>query len=967
MSDPSEQGGRPLASTISHTEGNTQSTFHQPRRQRKDSASSDERTQGTKSTPSRRRPGTRKEGSSGPHVGSSRGARSTMQRSTSPSLVSPDMKPISYTRTGRVSKAKKGLKVHDCECGKSYTRAEHLRRHKKNHASETLICEYPDCGKTFYRLDLLQRHQERHGETGKDSQLDSYFSPQPSAEVEDQTTAVPQPPTIITALTPHHEYFSPVVASPIPETTPDPRYTPDTFRTPNLPSSSFNSRPFPRSSPNFNFSFNVNKAARFSPHLHGQPMPIQVEGLQGNPFHDPFSVSPSSGHASPYPNADYPYFSSSQASFNDTRWVIPSRSPISATSTGTYTWGSEARPVTHIPYVNPGYPMPGMTIPPALHSMSGYGPSYGPKLMAQRDEEEQSYLFPDQSFGMEQFADSSPFGQYLDTYWRLFHPSFPVVHRASFERMMAQSPMLRAAMIAIGMQYSNDPSAKRKSRILHDRCLKLLRQRDQETMCEEERLCDLQSLFLVELLSQYRARRAAKKLSSRFESLYFKVLANFRASTTNMMNELPMLAQPAHATNERWMQWIGLASQQRLLQCCFVLEYQQASLLARSSPSPTDSISGMDLPFPVHSAMWDAADFPEWAIACQQYPYMPALVQDVNSDFGASLFDPFQSSVLIAVHYNQANNSVSYITPPPDSIDHLLDPSILTQHRLFTAKLVQLTPVRSLLAVAGESWILSEKIPTPHAFNNHKASVRSWAEGLWVPAEPQIFPAKEALKLAIDILQQATATPSDQLRLELGADMGLYFATLVVWSITAIAHSRMVGPQPSRSHPMPHQTPSPLPYDGFSGGLMPATPTHLSATSSRTSQSPNPMHPSTTGLIPTSHSSPIVPTSHGMMFSEINATTEEFLSNAKVELEYLGLVPIWPRDVMQWQHGCSALLRWVKMRLRSGAFDARDSVVGAGPTSASTGHGGDGQGELLDGVINVLDKMISHGWEGWGI
>jgi hypothetical protein len=40
--------------------------------------------------------------------------------------------------------------------------------------------------------------------------------------------------------------------------------------------------------------------------------------------------------------------------------------------------------------------------------------------------------------------------------------------------------MLRAAMIAIGAQYSNDPSAKRQSRILHDRCLKFL-----------ERVCSL--------------------------------------------------------------------------------------------------------------------------------------------------------------------------------------------------------------------------------------------------------------------------------------------------------------------------------------------------------------------------------------------------------------------------------------------------------------------------------------------
>ena len=64
-------------------------------------------------------------------------------------------------------------------------------------------------------------------------------------------------------------------------------------------------------------------------------------------------------------------------------------------------------------------------------------------------------------------------------------------------------------------------------------------------------------------------------------------------------------------------------------------------------------------------------------------------------------------------------------------------------------------------------------------------------------------------------------------------------------------------------------------------------------------------------------------------------------------------------------------MRWVKMRLRNGAKEARDSVIaptlGAGPTSAGTGRGGDGFGELLDGVIGVLEKIMGRGWEGWGV
>lgn len=43
-----------------------------------------------------------------------------MQRSTSPTQMSPDSS-VHYTRTGRISKAKKGLKVHHCDCGRVRT------------------------------------------------------------------------------------------------------------------------------------------------------------------------------------------------------------------------------------------------------------------------------------------------------------------------------------------------------------------------------------------------------------------------------------------------------------------------------------------------------------------------------------------------------------------------------------------------------------------------------------------------------------------------------------------------------------------------------------------------------------------------------------------------------------------------------------------------------------------------------
>ncbi|KAL2811140.1 hypothetical protein BJX63DRAFT_293264 [Aspergillus granulosus] len=87
-----------------------------------------------------------------------------MPRTTAPAEIPL---PITYTpTTHRISKAKKGKRVHACEfpgCDKVFTRAEHRRRHELNHNPEALYrCTQTGCKKSFHRSDLLTRHMERH-------------------------------------------------------------------------------------------------------------------------------------------------------------------------------------------------------------------------------------------------------------------------------------------------------------------------------------------------------------------------------------------------------------------------------------------------------------------------------------------------------------------------------------------------------------------------------------------------------------------------------------------------------------------------------------------------------------------------------------------------------------------------------------------------------------------------------------
>jgi hypothetical protein len=103
-----------------------------------------------------------------------------MPRATAPAEIPL---PITYTpTTHRISKAKKGKRVHACEypgCPKVFTRAEHKRypipptvlsflvltlrrRHELNHNPEALYrCTQTGCKKSFHRSDLLARHMER--------------------------------------------------------------------------------------------------------------------------------------------------------------------------------------------------------------------------------------------------------------------------------------------------------------------------------------------------------------------------------------------------------------------------------------------------------------------------------------------------------------------------------------------------------------------------------------------------------------------------------------------------------------------------------------------------------------------------------------------------------------------------------------------------------------------------------------
>jgi hypothetical protein len=213
-------------------------------------------------------------------------------------------------------------------------------------------------------------------------------------------------------------------------------------------------------------------------------IPLPIDGDQmgwGEAYSQSPACSSSSGYGSPNISGDYSLYTfsafdhgnnrtrtPSNASNND-HWSYTPRSPVSSISTMPHTWASDDK--SCLAYLT-SYPTSSLGIPSTIDAMVGYG-QFEPRTMMQRDEDEAGILFRDQPYGMGQVTNTFSSEQYLNNYWRLFHPTFPIVHRSTFGSL-SSSPLLCAAMIAIDGQYSNDTSAKRNSRLLHDRCIKML-------------------------------------------------------------------------------------------------------------------------------------------------------------------------------------------------------------------------------------------------------------------------------------------------------------------------------------------------------------------------------------------------------------------------------------------------------------------------------------------------------------
>ena len=681
--------------------------------------------------------------------------RDTMSQSTSPSTNAR------RTRTGRVSKAAKGMPVHHCECGKTYTRAEHLRRHRQNHEPGAFSCDVSRCDRTFSREDLLIRHKAKHNEFPESSEPSMLSVNRPS----------PNPGNALQSLYPANTGV------------------PHEAR-PHAGSHSH------RSSSSSGATVRKGHASVAEPSL---PESITGAGTLHSGFREQFDgytgLQPQQyiRGGSQAPNLWLEQSEPSPLTLDtDHLWVTStmslgaSRSPVTPDSMApTSTWRgpspaayAQLRTPASENSVSIGYS------DTFLSRNSSFGQLHDAStalLPEYRDFLEQDELVTPtsvpQNFGPRQCHHHVNNEQrYLDTYWRLVHPIWPVVHRPTFD-MSYTSPLLRSAMVTLGACHTGDQIDAANACILHKRCLKVIKQRTVQNQ-HSYRICDMQAILLVELFLTHKSRRPPLQSTKSFQDNYC-VLA--RDCDLDNMGAIFTDFDAMDFPQESSTLTLESENRQRLLAAYYVLDQEQATLFGRRSADVPDlTPANFGLPQPLH--IWDSNH------TLEHNPYDQAsgwhferrgsLGHSAESTFVGYNDDIFVASLALAYRNDPRGgepHGLQNVLPDPNSYLPTLHPSHIDLARQIFA-LCNSVPLRALLAVAGESWVMAEKLSLYADYKSAQETLQLWTNTT----------ASTAFTQALEILRHHRAYPRTSCFYH---EWSLHLASLVVWACTYVRRS----------------------------------------------------------------------------------------------------------------------------------------------------------------------------------
>ncbi|CAN8106221.1 unnamed protein product [Discula destructiva] len=350
---------------------------------------------------------------------------------------------------------------------------------------------------------------------------------------------------------------------------------------------------------------------------------------------------------------------------------------------------------------------------------------------------------------------------YINAYWERFHILYPLVHRSVFEEH--GEDVLRYAMAAIATQYMSSREDRIRGNLLHELAWQ------EAKRYAGWNLQVMQAILLCELFARFRGRKAVVRPSKLFEKLYSRVL-----------DQSPDLCDPALPFNaasfeekfpmegldmvkeERWRSWIQTEGQRRLLAGCFIVDNHAAMM--HQQPAAKDSIDCSTIPLTGPSNdLWSASSADEWSdLLRRKHParhaqFLPPL-DSLGPEELARYTEFDRAAILHAATLGlQRRNSrrvsadkgdeqeiasgddlrtptsASYAariingSTPEDTLLRLFSLCYTLTPHIYVA--LHHTPLHDLLAVSGESWVLSQKVLGAPTFHEHQKRLRAWVDG----------------------------------------------------------------------------------------------------------------------------------------------------------------------------------------------------------------------------------------------
>lgn len=246
---------------------------------------------------------------------------------------------------------------------------------------------------------------------------------------------------------------------------------------------------------------------------------------------------------------------------------------------------------------------------------------------------------------------------------------------------------------------------------------------------------------------------------------------------------------------------MDLACKQNLLLTCYLVDHQHSTLFGRQLTNCLE-VSGLGLPFPRSQQDWDESSGPSLQPLWPQ-TLSGALSETIGIDAASDQpHDTFQSSLMIACLTDlDINPSICGVNlddgSENPSILPTLDPSAHTRMAYHVAMLCRHSPVRELLAVAGESWVMAEKLCSQAEFTLAQTTAHEWASGVH-PLEPQDLldqptSMPQALFHARKILGIYATQPRTSLQYQ---EWSIYLSSLVIWARAYV--STTTSPDPTK-------------------------------------------------------------------------------------------------------------------------------------------------------------------------